>query len=65
MTSGFVLECGVTGLMLSDATPQFEVISITNDRARALPFPDVDAARGAEKILRAVYPTFAWRASLA
>lgn len=61
-TNGYTLKCGASGLFLADAMPQFEVISVTNCAARALPFPDEEAANKAQKLVTALYGSFDWRA---
>jgi hypothetical protein len=59
--SNHILKCNTTGLFLSDATPDFNTISITLKAGRALPLADFEAAEHARKFVAALYPSFDWQ----
>lgn len=61
VTTGYRLKCLASGLFLSDATPHFECISVTNAKERALPFPDLDAVTNAQKMVGSIYGSFDWQ----
>lgn len=61
VTTGYRLKCLASGLFLSDATPHFECISITYRPEMALPFPDIEAAKLAQKMVTSLYGSFDWQ----
>ncbi|MES2027372.1 MAG: hypothetical protein V4448_17635 [Pseudomonadota bacterium] len=60
-TAPHLLKCNASGLLLSDATPQFEIISITQQPKLALIFPTLEAVEKAQKIITALYGSFDWQ----
>lgn len=61
VTTGYKLKCLASGLFLSDATKHFECISITYQQDIALPFPDLEAATLAQKLVTSIYGSFDWQ----
>jgi hypothetical protein len=59
--TGHVLKCSTTGLFLADASQDFNTISITLKKGRALPLADFEAAEHARKFVTALYGNFDWQ----
>lgn len=61
-TTDFVLRCAACGLYLADAASNFDVIAVTLKADKALVLTDGEAAEKARKFMKALYPSFEWRA---
>lgn len=60
--TAYHLQCSTTGVFMSDATPDFRVLAITNDASRAFQFPHEDAVSHGRKFVKSLYPSFDWKA---
>lgn len=58
----FHLQCSTTGLFMADATSDFKVFAVTHRAEFAFQFPCADSVEHGRKFVKALYPSFDWKA---